>query len=98
MVIHPQISLCQSTYKVLLRRTPLVGSSLGKDVPDVYQFVIRNGNLVAAHPSLGDSNRLGRTEVYHHPIVLGRHQLPCASHQVQTDNLALIKGFLECIV
>ena len=29
-------------------------------------------------------------------LIFCRYQLPCASHQVQTDNLALIKSFLEC--
>ena len=97
MVIHLHTFHHQCLSEILLRRTTFVGSRLHKDFSDSHQFLVKNGDFVAAHPPFGHGNGLGRTQVYHHPIILGRHQLPRASHQVQTDNPSAVESFLECL-
>ena len=58
MVIHADIPLGQRLDEVLFGHAPLVGSRPGKDVPDVLQFLVGNGDLVAAHPPFGNGDGL----------------------------------------
>ena len=90
MFVHLHAFLCQCSHKVLFRSAMQVGGSSGENVPHPHQFFVGNADFVAAHPSLRDGNGFGRTEVDHHPVVIGRHQLPCAPHQVQTDHPPLV--------
>ena len=98
MVIHLQAFRGQRLNEILFRHAPFVGSSLSKNVSDAHQFVVWDGNPIAAHPSFRYGNRLGSKEVDHGPVVFGTDQLPSTSHEVQTNNLTLVKGFPEGFV
>ena len=95
MVIHADIPLGQRLDEVLFGHAALVGSRLGKDVPNAHQFLVGYADLIAAHPSLGDSDGLRSAQANPTPIVLGRDQLPSAAHQVQTDDPSAVEGLFE---